>query len=190
MDHTPLFDRGLDIRPSFRDVFAAPQKWFRGPAALFHPRPRDDMLHAMKIGWTATTGTRAVNSAAGYVPLERVWTSGQPMPAFGFERTSRWANIASAFILCKSLDDPGQCGEPFDGSGSFLEPPSIFGSPILELSIDTEIVPGAVRYWEATSKLLRRKSRRWTRLGILRATLQLPEGEVLSLGPISIPSPE
>ena len=39
-----------------------------------------------------------------------------------------------------SLDDPGRCGEPFNGSGSLLEPPSIFGGPILELSIDTEIV--------------------------------------------------
>ena len=39
-----------------------------------------------------------------------------------------------------SLDDPGRCGERFNGSGSLLEPPSIFGGPILELPIDTEIV--------------------------------------------------
>src|SRR5260370_34059447 len=39
-----------------------------------------------------------------------------------------------------SLDDPGRSGEPFNGSNSLLKPPSIFGSPILELPIDTEIM--------------------------------------------------
>jgi hypothetical protein len=39
-----------------------------------------------------------------------------------------------------SLDDPGRCGEPFNGSNSFLKPPSIFGSPILELAVDAEIM--------------------------------------------------
>ena len=39
-----------------------------------------------------------------------------------------------------SLDDPGRRGEPFDGSNSLLEPPAEFGSPILELPVDAEIM--------------------------------------------------
>src|SRR6476660_1258736 len=44
-----------------------------------------------------------------------------------------------------SLDDPGRRGEPFYGSNSLLEPPSIFGSPILELSVDAEIMGPVLR---------------------------------------------
>jgi hypothetical protein len=39
-----------------------------------------------------------------------------------------------------SLDDPGRCGESFNGSNPFLEPPSKFGSPVLELAVDAEIM--------------------------------------------------
>src|SRR5471030_1264602 len=39
-----------------------------------------------------------------------------------------------------SLDDPGRCGAAFDGSNSLLQPPSIFGSPLLELPVDAEIM--------------------------------------------------
>src|SRR5450755_3709502 len=41
---------------------------------------------------------------------------------------------------CMSLDDAGRRGESFDGSNSLLEPPSKFGSPILELPVDAEIM--------------------------------------------------
>ena len=44
-----------------------------------------------------------------------------------------------------SLDDPGWRGEPFNGSNSFLKPPSIFGSPILELPVDAEIMGPVLR---------------------------------------------
>ena len=44
-----------------------------------------------------------------------------------------------------SLDDPGRCGEPFNGPNSFLEPPSEFGSPILELPVDAEIMGPVLR---------------------------------------------
>ena len=47
--------------------------------------------------------------------------------------------------LCMSLDDPGRCGEPFNGPDSLFKPPSIFGSPILELLIDAEIVSPVLR---------------------------------------------
>ena len=39
-----------------------------------------------------------------------------------------------------SRDDPGRCRERFDGANSFLEPPSKFGGPILELVVDAEIM--------------------------------------------------
>src|SRR6476661_6299634 len=39
-----------------------------------------------------------------------------------------------------SFDDTGRRGKPFNGSNSLFEPPSIFGSPILELLVDAEIM--------------------------------------------------
>jgi hypothetical protein len=44
-----------------------------------------------------------------------------------------------------SLDDPGRRGEPFDGSNSLLEPPAIFGSPVLELPVEAEIMGPGLR---------------------------------------------
>ena len=44
-----------------------------------------------------------------------------------------------------SLDGPGRCREPFDGSNSFLEPPSKFRRPILELPVDAEIMGPVLR---------------------------------------------
>src|SRR3979490_2093041 len=43
------------------------------------------------------------------------------------------------------LDDPGRRGEPFDGSNSLLEPPAIFGSPVLELPVEAEIMGPVLR---------------------------------------------
>jgi hypothetical protein len=41
-DRRPLLDHAFDIRRSFLAVFAASRKWFRDPAAMFHPGPPDD----------------------------------------------------------------------------------------------------------------------------------------------------
>src|SRR5450759_1431766 len=62
------------------------------------------------------------------------------MSAFDLFRSSRRLHCPGADILCMPLDDPGRCGEPFNGSNSLLEPPSIFGSPVLELPVDAEIM--------------------------------------------------
>src|ERR1700686_77898 len=43
-------------------------------------------------------------------------------------------------VLFMSLDDPCRCGEPFNGPNPLLEPPTIFGGPILELPVDAEIM--------------------------------------------------
>src|ERR1035437_1081327 len=55
-------------------------------------------------------------------------------------RPARRLHSLGVDILCMSLDDPGRCREPFNGSNSLLEPPSIFGSPILEPPVDAEIM--------------------------------------------------
>src|SRR5450759_2101884 len=62
------------------------------------------------------------------------------MSAFDFFRSSRRLRCPGADILCMSLDDAGRCGEPFNGSNSLLEPPSIFGRPIFEPPVYAEIV--------------------------------------------------
>jgi hypothetical protein len=36
--------------------------------------------------------------------------------------------------------NPGRCSERFNGPNPLLEPPSIFGSPILEAPVDAEIM--------------------------------------------------
>src|SRR6202035_5188318 len=39
-----------------------------------------------------------------------------------------------------SFDDAGRRGEAFDGANALLEPPAIFGGPVLEFAVETEIV--------------------------------------------------
>src|SRR5476651_1741798 len=63
----------------------------------------------------------------------------------GFEPFRKREGFTPLDILCMPLDDPGRCGEPFNGSNSLLEPPSIFGSPILELPVDAEIMGPVLR---------------------------------------------
>src|ERR1700678_1264404 len=48
-------------------------------------------------------------------------------------------------ISCRSLDDPGWRPKTFHGSNSLLQPPAIFGSPILELPVDAEIMSPMLR---------------------------------------------
>src|SRR5216684_3305914 len=55
-------------------------------------------------------------------------------------RASRRLHSPGVGISCMPLDDAGRRGEAFNGSNSLLEPPAEFGSPILELPVDAEIV--------------------------------------------------
>lgn len=53
---------------------------------------------------------------------------------------SRPASLPGIGIPRRSLDHPDRGGEPFHGSDALLEPPTIFGGPILELPVDAEIM--------------------------------------------------
>ena len=55
-------DHGLDIRRSFLRVFAVLGKWFRDRAAMFHPRPPDDMTSRNRERVRHTANRRNVNS--------------------------------------------------------------------------------------------------------------------------------
>src|SRR6266568_3446406 len=67
------------------------------------------------------------------------WRKGSRIRACGAS-PRRWRQYLSG-----PLDDPGRCGEPFDGANSLFEPPAIFGRPVLEPAVKSEIMGPVLR---------------------------------------------